>query len=401
MNMLKQLKVGRRLGWLLLSFGILISGVGVLGTGFALALTSRDFSDSISQFVPSLYYVGMTVGSLSGRYWLRWCGAVNLFVLSAIAASLFCVLVLFADTPFAWGALRALQGFCMAGIYIGVEVVLNTDAVNRFRGRTVAFYQVVTYTGMAVGQWVVGRLGESEVAWFTTASALFVVGAVIAGKQAQSKSNEYFPESVDQGNSINSVECASEAINSPKSIRLGLYVAGVAGVLLGSFYTVFPVVMYDLMGDISDTGNYLAATMLAALPSLLVVARYADHHGRKKAMIWVSLVMTVALLLLMLSHTRWMLWSAGLVYSGLVFCVYGLGVSDVNDRVDRNRRESAAVSLMVMFSIGGCMGPWVSGWAYAAGGALGYFVVSATAIGSMLAVCLISQLGGRAARLEA
>lgn len=380
--------VGRDLAWLLLSFCVLIAGVGVLGTGVALALEERNYTDPLAKLIPSLYYVGMALGSLSGRYWLRWLGAVQLFALSAIVGSGLCLGVLLATTPTSWALLRLLQGACLAGIYISVEVALNTATENHKRGRAVALYQVVTYAGMASGQWLVGYLWWGEVAWFISAGMLVALGGVIAWLRVPGRPVGQPPKRVVEVEMPGPEGASTPSANHTGSIRLGLYVAGIAGILLSSFYTVFPVVVHELLKSLPETGNYLAMAMLAALPSLLLVARQADRHGRKPAILQVALTMTGALALLALIDARWMLWVAGLLYSGMVFTVYGLGISDVNDRVKEGAREAAGAWVMLVFSLGGCLGPWLSGWAYAQMGPRGYFAVSAAAIASVLWVAL-------------
>ncbi len=382
MNWFQRLQVGRDLVWLLVSFGVLIAGVGVLSTGVALALDKRNFTDPLAQFVPSLYYVGMALGSAAGRYWLRWLGPVRLFIGCAAVGALTCLLALLATSPGAWAALRLLQGGCLAGIYISVEVVLNMATPNRQRGRTIAGYQVVTYIGMAMGQWMVGYLWWGEVSWFPVAAVLLALGGALAWRKVRVRQCGADPQRV----------ATTEVIEGPASgltggsIRFGLYVAGIAGVLLSSFYTVFPVVVHGLLNDLPTTGNYLGLATLAALPALFLVAHHADRLGRKQVIYAVSVVMTLALLLLTFLSDRWLLWVGGMVYAGLVFTVYGLGIGDVNDRVEAKRREAAASSVMLMFSLGGCLGPWLSGLAYAEGGAPWYFMVSAAAALSMFLV---------------
>lgn len=384
MNWFKRVSIGRDLGWMFLSFGVLIAGIGVLSTGVALALDEREYTDALTQFVPSLYYVGMALGSMTGRHWLRWLGPVRLFVVCSAAGSVFCLLVLKASTVFDWAVLRLLQGASLAGVYISVEVVLNTTTENHMRGRTIALYQVVTYSFMAIGQWIVGYLWWGEVSWFLAASTLVAVGGGMAWCSLSSSPGAAPPQRVRPEALVQGVEPVRSVPANRGSIRLGLYVAAVAGVLLSSFYTVFPVVAHDLLGDLPSTGSYLAMGTLAALPSLFLIAHQADRHGRKPAIYTVATLMTLALLLLAWSDARWIFWVGGLSYAGLVFTVYGLGISDVNDRVGDGRRDVAAAWTVLMFSLGGCLGPWLSGWAYAKGGASGYFLVSASAAFSML-----------------
>jgi MFS family permease len=176
------------------------------------------------------------------------------------------------------------------------------------------------------------------------------------------------------------------------SVHLGLCVVAVSGVLLSSFYTVFPLVVRDYMVEMSDTGNYLALMVLSALLPLLVVGHIADRYGRANTVVGVAVVMLLSLSILALKGSTQTLWGVGWIYSGLIFCVYGLAASDVNDHVSDQHRERAAAAVMLLFSLGGCAGPWLSGWAYSALGATGYFVVSASAAAMMWVAGIVEAI---------
>ena len=54
--------------------------------------------------------------------------------------------------PIAWAAIRAVTGFCFAGLYATIESWMHDKAENVVRGRVLAIYQIVHYAGSATGQ---------------------------------------------------------------------------------------------------------------------------------------------------------------------------------------------------------------------------------------------------------
>ena len=376
---------------LLLSFGVLITGVGVLGTAIALVLVEKPFPSRASDLIQSLYYVGLTLGSLAGRHWLGRCGVVAMFGMSAAVGCVFTVCLLVADGTLSWGAIRVVQGICLAGIYISVEMAVHMSAANEMRGRLFALYQIITYLGVSAGQWLIGYLEPGNGVWFVAAALLFAGGGSLSWWHFSGRATRPFsskPKRFERGLPT-SKQVEQAEVRQVGSVYLGLCVVAVSGVLLSSFFTVFPLVVRHYMVELSDTGNYLAIAVLAALPPILVVGHIADRYGRANTMVLVALVMLLSLSPLALQGSTQMLWSAGWVYSGLVFCVYGLGASDVNDHVGDQHRERAAAAVMLLFSLGGCAGPWLSGWAYDSFGAAGYFVVSGGAVVAMLVVGVV------------
>lgn len=174
----------------------------------------------------------------------------------------------------------------------------------------------------------------------------------------------------------------------------GLLVAGCSGILLSSFYSVYPLVVQDIFGDLETTGRYLAISMLLAILPLTVLARHADIRGRPSAALWTAAPMLLGVLVLTLRAVPVLMWTAGFLYSSLVFCIYGLGASDTNDRVGSAARGAAASALMLVFSLGGCIGPILLGAALWRWGRAGYF----TACAAVLTVVLMAAAWTRLQR---
>src|SRR6185295_16675945 len=75
--------------------------------------------------------------------------------------------------PVAWAVIRAVTGFCFAGLFATIESWMHDKAENVVRGRVLALYQIVHYAGAATGQQVIRFVTPSSYAAFTiVASAL-------------------------------------------------------------------------------------------------------------------------------------------------------------------------------------------------------------------------------------
>ena len=76
---------------------------------------------------------------------------VLLFAVFAAAAAITVLLLALSEVLSLWIALRAVAGYCMAGLYMTMESWLNHRAANEIRGRTFAVYAVVSGAAVAAG----------------------------------------------------------------------------------------------------------------------------------------------------------------------------------------------------------------------------------------------------------
>src|SRR5439155_16635051 len=72
----------------------------------------------------------------------------------------------------AWGVLRAIGGFCMAGLFATIESWLNLRASNETRGQILSLYMVTSYLASTLGQFLVNG-------WSVRGLELFCLGDML------------------------------------------------------------------------------------------------------------------------------------------------------------------------------------------------------------------------------
>jgi MFS family permease len=107
----------------------------------------------------------------------------------------------------------------------------------------------------------------------------------------------------------------------------------------------------------------MAATILGGAIFQWPVGHYSDSHDRRSVLMWVCLgaaaLAGVAFFLPALNG-GWLV-GVGLLYGGLVFTVYGLGVAHVNDVIDSSRLLEFTSGLLLVHGVGAAMGPVLAG----------------------------------------
>ena len=137
---------------LLVAVFILIVGNGLSNTLIPLSATVASFPPLSIGLIASAYFGGMLVGCVAAPRVVARAGHIRAFAaFVAIAAVTTLLHPVFVD-PAAWALIRAVIGFCFAGLYATIESWMHDKADNVVRGQVLALYQIVHYAGSATGQ---------------------------------------------------------------------------------------------------------------------------------------------------------------------------------------------------------------------------------------------------------
>jgi Major Facilitator Superfamily. len=140
---------------LLLGIGLLLIGMGSLGTLLGVRAGIEQFGPSLTGVVMAAYFLGFVVGNFVCPPLIRRVGHVRAFAAMAAivtAVALSHALIVY---PVTWFALRVINGACMMGLYMVVESWLNAITPNERRGQVFAVYMATTLLAMAAGQYLI------------------------------------------------------------------------------------------------------------------------------------------------------------------------------------------------------------------------------------------------------
>lgn len=329
---------------------MLIVGVGLLFSVVGLRAGLANFSGLTLGLVMSAYFAGFVLGTFVGPMIIRKVGHIRTFAAMASVASTMPILHALWIDPWFWGLLRLVTGVCLVGLYIVVESWLNALAPNQHRGKVFAAYMSVNFVALALGQWLIlvgDRLGFVP---FAMVSVLF--------------SFALLPITLTPVTQPAPVEAPSFSLRTLYlASPLGVAVAFASGLLNGTFYSMGA--LYAVGVGLTDAGvaAFMAATILGGAIFQWPVGHYSDSHDRRSVLLWVCLgaaaLAGVAFVLPAL-NVGWLV-GVGLLYGGLVFTVYGLGVAHVNDVIDSSRLLEFTSGLLLVHGVGAAVGPVLAG----------------------------------------
>ena len=361
-----------RLSTLFLGVGLLLVGVGLLFSVLGLRAGVAQFSSITLGLVTSAYYAGFVGGTFACPILIRKVGHIRAFAAMASLASTMPILHALWIDPWFWGVLRFITGVCMVGLYIVIESWLNALAPNALRGRLFAVYMAVNFVALALGQWLIlvgDRLGFVP---FAMVSVMFSFALLPI---TMTKVDEPAPVQAPKF-SLRSLYDASP---------LGMAAAVASGLITGAFYGMGTV--FGKAAGFSDAGvaSFMAAAILGGAIFQWPVGIFSDRHDRRVVLLWVCVLGAgVTLLGFVLAHYAVdALLPLALVFGGLIFSMYGLGVAHVNDVIDSSRLVEFTGGLLLLHGVGAAIGPVLAGTVMDVAGPSSLMLFYAAVMGAM------------------
>ncbi|MCL1601185.1 MAG: MFS transporter [Actinomycetia bacterium] len=324
---------------------LLMVGNGLLGSLLGVRSDLEGFPTLVIGIVMAMYYVGFLLGSQVIPRWLITVGHIRVFAgLAALAAATALSYSLFVD-PVAWGVLRFVVGLCMSGLYVTVESWLNDRASNENRGGLLSVYMLVVTLGLGVGQLMLGLADPLDTTLFILVGILISLAVV--------------PVAMIR------IPTPSKAVPVKLSLRdlahrapLGVAAIAVAGAAGSSVIALGAVYGTQVGMDPARVGVFMAAFMVGGAVTQYPLGRLSDWVPRRRVILGIAIVATgVALLGTIIDSSGPLVIIVAAAYGSLVFPLYSVAVSHVNDVMPENQLVAAAAGAVFVFGIGSVIGP--------------------------------------------
>ncbi len=371
---------------LLAGMAMLMVGNGLAVTLLGVRATSEGFGTLVTGIVMSGYFAGFFAGTWLTPRIIASVGHVRVFAaLASIASVALLVHSLLVD-PVSWTAMRGLTGFAFAGLYIVAESWLNTGTSNSTRGRLMAVYMLTQYSGLAVGQAMLGTADPGGYVLFIVSSIVVSIALVPILLSARPAPHFDTPTPM-----------------SPRQVfrasPLGALGAVTNGLTQGAFWSLGAVYVTALGLSVSWVAIFMTSVTVGGVLLQWPVGHVSDIIGRRKVMFLVSVAGAAACLVAgALAETSTIgLIAAACVFGGMTLPLYSLSVAQANDYLEPAQMVGASSALVLLFGTGSIFGPLVASAAMEVFGPIGFFWYLAVVTGS-LAVFALYRMSARAAK---
>lgn len=293
----------------------------------------------------------------------------------ALSAAGYMSLYLLDDT-YAWIAIRFLMGAAVAMPWIVGETWINFVSSDETRTRTIAVYATSFFAGFAVGPLLLDATGTSGPLPFLAG----VLGALISAVPI------YIARHL-----------APDLAHEPETGLIGgirMAPAAMAGAFLGGFlemshFSLLPNVAIASGMDESNALRLLTSVLIGGLATQFILGWIGDRTSREALLIALGLGY-IALVMLLPEFLRDSLFAMALVFllGAVVIGFYTLGLAILGEAVAPRDLATANAAFIMMYTIGGIIGPVLSGFAMTYAPIPGFVLATALAAVVMSAISI-------------
>lgn len=361
------------------------AGNSLLGVVLPLRMEAAGYPVALTGAIMAAYYLGLALGGLRGKYVIFRIGHIRAFaVFAAFTAATTLAYAAFFH-PAAWLIFRIVNGFCIAGLTATIESWLNTRSTNETRGRVLGFYMLTFYLAIASGQTLVNLADAGAPDLFMLAASLIVFSLIPIAMTSLGEPN------LSDSRVLNVRDLYSAS-------RVGVVGAGVAGLMVGTFYALGVVFARRIGLNVSEAALFMSVVVLGGLAFQLPIGALADRYDRRVVMsgtlvavgtAWGTLAGFIASGLPFVA-----LLIMALAFGGAMSSVYPLCVAQTFDRLERRYYVAASGRLLMVYSIGATIGPLLASALMSIYGPASFFLFEST-VAVLYAVFVLVRVSRR------
>ena len=334
---------------LLLATAILMLGGGLQSVLLPLRAQFEGFSDLQIGIFGSAYFLGQLAGCMFAPVVIARVGLIRAFAaFSAVAATIPLLHAIVID-PIAWTILRLVSGVVLAGIFLVIESWLSAASETQTRGRVLGAYTLIHLLLVMFGMQLISIKSPADFELFSLVAVMFSLAALPIALTA------------------------TIAPVPPKRAKLRIgwlfYISPVAwsaafltGITNGAFWMMFPIYAKGIGFESANVAVFMATAVLAGAVAQWPIGSLSDRLGRRFFLAGgaiVSAAFGIALATTNADQTI-LLYAFVAVFGAASFPLYTLALAHANDLVNKRRAVEVAGGLLLIFSIGAVIGPFVS-----------------------------------------
>ncbi|MFT7261686.1 MAG: MFS family permease [Glaciecola sp.] len=300
--------------------------------------------------VLSLYFVGMLVGAIYGKELIKRAGHIRMFSSCVALASISTLLCSLYSDPILWGIMRVVIGFCNACALTAMESWLSHSSDKNNRGKVLATYNAVVLAGLFGGQFLMNIANPIDTSLFVIAGILLCAASVPIGLSAK------------KGPTIELVD--------PMPLRklykispLGVVSCLISGIVYSALFNLLPVFANEFNIVEFQLSLYMGAGIFGALVLQFPVGYLSDRFDRRKILLVLLVISATAGLINIIfaqqGYFLAMFFVTGIT-CGIISCIYPLSIAEAFDRLRQSEMVAAMGSMILAFSVGGILGPFLA-----------------------------------------
>lgn len=332
----------------LLSLLIFAMGSGFFITLITYAMHHRHALPLTIGVMNGMYYIGLMCGAFRIEPFIFRVGHIRAF--AAFSSTLAVVSIfhgIIYNIPL-WMALRFIGGFCTAGIFVVIESWLLCNSNNKTRGQILSFYMLTFYGSEALGQLLLNLAAPTDLLLYSITAMLCSL-AVIPLAMTKTPLPKF-----DEPSSMH----LPDLYKKTKSGFLGCFLAGM---LLSVTYALFPILFANLYSDTSTVSYLMFCLIFGSIALQYPVGKLSDIIERRIILIAVCLIIIASCVALIFYCDKYLATIVLItIFGGLSTTIYPICISHSCDAIDARDIVAAIQGLLLAYSIGAAIGPFIA-----------------------------------------
>lgn len=341
---------------ILLAYGVLVVGNGLFVTAVPFHALKFGASTLSIGVIQSCYYGGFLLGAFYNRTLIERIGQHRAFVAFTALAALFVMGFAVSESVPMLCLLRLGTGFALMGMYTTVESWLNGSVPNTMRGRVFGSYLTINYLAVSAGQFLL-NVGEAGSEGQLLLVAGLFVAAILPITLMQGWPTRVADERLVKQPAVSLFDSVAEMARATPIAIPGCILAGF---LYSAFYAIMPIYLTRIGFSIGSLSTLMGVALFGALLMQWPVGRLSDRMDRRTLSRRLALAAAALCVPLIVIQAHWLVFVLMFLFSAANFTQYGLIVSHVNDRTEPERRVAVSATLLILFSVGGILGPMIA-----------------------------------------
>ena len=267
---------------LLTSLLFVTIALSALNTQVPLWLVREEFSLGQIGLVGSSYFTGNLVGTIMANWFISRFNARFTYTYSCIIFAIATIGLSFSMDFYSWAIWRFFIGIACAVTWVVIESCILVTGTVRTRGKMLAVYLTTYYLGTVLGQALLQYFPQ-DVLYFG------LVIAVLMGLAILFILLTHYKLPKKKKSSFNIMPMIMY-----KPSRVGLIGCAIAGMLIGSLYSLMPAYYSHLGYSDNQVANWMVLLILSGVIAQMPANWCADRFGRRIVLLVESIFMMIA-----------------------------------------------------------------------------------------------------------
>jgi MFS family permease len=360
---------------ILLSTVFFLMGNGLVNTLTPLRANLEGYTALTLGLLGTFYYAGFIAGCIAGPAALARVGHIRAYAAAAALTSVAVLAQAMIDSPTIWLLMRALAGFAIAILFMGLESWLNDRASNETRGRILSTYVIVNLLALILGQWLLLAAPPESFHLFSIGAIAYSLCLIpVAMTRLPQPALRPAPE-LD----------LSRLFNAAPVGAAGCMTVGLAN---GAFWSLAPVYAQSLGFSIQDIALFMTIFIAGGALAQWPLGRLSDGMDRRWIIAAICTIAAVCGLLLgafgwLLVRTPDLLFVFVFILGASMLPLYSLSIAHSNDRLQRSEFVQASAGLLMIMAALSVPGPLLAAFLTAIAGPHALFLFTALAHAAM------------------